>query len=57
MSKKILLWTLGDKNMTPTKEAVEKLRNILGQADSNPQETSHIVWGPDLTVKEIIIKE
>lgn len=49
--KKIRLWRLGslEHKIIPTKEAVEKLRNILIQAQD--EELTDLVWGPELSVE------
>lgn len=47
---KIRLWTLGnlEHKIVPTKESIQKLRDILAQ--NNDGEYQDLVWGPELSV-------
>lgn len=50
---KIRLWKMGDldKQIVPTKDAVNKLKDILADV-KNDSGFVDIVWGPGLTVEE-----
>lgn len=59
MSKRILLWQIGNlsNNIVPSKELLDKLKASIAEAYNSPDETTSIVWGPDLTVKEIVLEK
>lgn len=59
MSKRILLWQIGNlsNNIVPSKELLDKLKTSIAEAYNSPDETTSIVWGPDLTVKEIVLEK
>ena len=54
---KIRLWKLGnaENKIYPTKEAIKKLSEML--MESSNSEIMDLIWGPDITVQEIEVKE
>lgn len=62
--KTIRLWKLGyiDKtnpsnNIIPTKQAIDKLRELLNNAKNSNKNVEDIIWGPELHVELIKIDE
>ena len=55
---KIRLWKLGslEHNLVPTKEGIDKLRNILKEGIKNGGELE-IVWGPEIHCELVEIED
>lgn len=49
---KIALWQLGsiEHKITPTKEYINRVRDMIKNLDENKEELQHLVCGPDLSV-------
>lgn len=46
--KTVRLWKLGSKSIPPTKEMMQKLRDLIHAEECKGGKTLDLIWGPDI---------